>query len=44
MIDLLTYMVAGVSVVGLALLLYLLKQIYSSNSPYRDDTQNSHRS
>jgi hypothetical protein len=34
MIDLLTYMIAGVSAVGLVLLVYLVKQIYSSNSPY----------
>jgi hypothetical protein len=37
MIDLLTYMVAGVGAVGGVLLVYLVIQIYSSNSPYRDD-------
>lgn len=37
MLDILTYMIAGVSAVGLALLLYLLKQIYSSNSPYTNN-------
>ena len=37
MIDLLTYMVAGVSAVGAILLVYLVIQIYSSNSPYRSD-------
>ena len=37
MIELLTYMVAGVSVVGCVLLIYLVKQIYSPNSPYRED-------
>lgn len=36
MIDLLTYMIAGVSAVGLLLLIYLVKQIYSSNSPYNN--------
>jgi len=40
MIDLLTYMIAGVSAVGLVLLVYLVKQIYSSNSPY---TNNDHK-
>lgn len=37
MIDLLTYMVAGVSLIGTFLLLYLVIQIYSSNSPYRPE-------
>jgi hypothetical protein len=37
MIDFLTYMVTGVSIVGAILLIYLVSQIYSSNSPYRSD-------
>ena len=37
MIDLLNYMVAGVSAIGAILLVYLVIQIYSSNSPYRTD-------
>ena len=37
MIDFLTYMVAGVSIIGTVLLIYLVIQIYSSHSPYRSD-------
>jgi hypothetical protein len=37
MIDLLTYMVAGVGTIAAALLIYLVTQIYSSSSPYRSD-------
>jgi hypothetical protein len=37
MIDILTYMVAGVSVVGLVLLAYLLIQIYSTDTYTRDE-------
>lgn len=37
MIDLLTYMVAGVSIIGTILLVYLVIQIHSSHSPYRSD-------
>jgi len=37
MIELLNYMVAGVAAVGGVLLIYLVIQIYSSNSPYRTD-------
>jgi len=35
MIDLLTYMVAGVGAVASVLLIYVVIQIYSTNSPYR---------
>ena len=37
MVDLLTYMVAGVGAIAAALLIYLVIQIYSSGSPYRTD-------
>jgi hypothetical protein len=37
MIDLLTYMVAGVGIVGCALLIYLVVQIYSPENPYRKE-------
>ncbi len=35
MMDFLTYMVAGVGAVAAVLLVYLVIQIYSTNSPYR---------
>jgi len=35
MMDFLTYLVAGVGAVAGALLIYLVIQIYSTNSPYR---------
>ncbi len=35
MIDFLTYLVAGVGTVAGVLLIYLVIQIYSTNSPYR---------
>lgn len=37
MIEFLTYMVAGVATVACILLIYLVKQIYSPQSPYRED-------
>ena len=37
MIDFLTPMVATVGAIAGVLLLYLVKQIYSTNNPYRDD-------
>jgi len=35
MMDFLTYMVAGVGALASVLLIYLIIQIYSTNSPYR---------
>jgi hypothetical protein len=37
MIDFLTYMVATVGAIAGALLIFVVFQIYSSNSPYRTD-------
>ena len=37
MVEFLTYMVAGVGAIASAMLIYLVIQIYSSNSPYRSD-------
>lgn len=37
MIEFLTYLVAGVSAVASILLIYLVIQIYSPESPYRQD-------
>ena len=37
MIDFLTYMVEIVGSVAGLMILYLVKQIYSTNNPYRDD-------
>ncbi len=35
MMDVLTYMVAGIGAVAGALLLYLVKEIYSTNNRFR---------
>lgn len=37
MLDFLTYMVATVGTIAAVALIYVVIQIYSSNSPYRQD-------
>jgi hypothetical protein len=37
MIEFLTYMVATIGTIAGIMLIYLVTQIYSSNSPYRQD-------
>ncbi len=37
MIDVLTYLFAAVATIASVLLVYVVIQIYSSNSPYRSD-------
>jgi hypothetical protein len=37
MIEFLTYMVATIGTIAGSMLIYLVIQIYSSNSPYRQD-------